>query len=182
MDLSESSTHDHEHHRDVRTSPRSDERHAYGSKQVTHIRIAYISVIILFITLVVYFRLYTNKAWFILILPFIIFAIGMYNATGLTEEDEDDMFKASYLSVGAIISLPLLSWMNKDYNGDVYQFVHVIGIAMIFTMLTLVDIWFPRCHRSTYRHVRSSFQTISISLILFAFTAYFLHRTPGRLQ
>lgn len=140
------------------------------------IKILYILAIVFWIGLCLYFKLYTTKGWLILILPLIVFGIAIYNCECLCNELDEYMFKASYLSVGLILTLPLLSWMTKDYNGDINQFISVIILYLTFTLLTLIDVWVPHSSISIFKHLRSVFQTLSITLIIYAMITYFLHR------
>jgi len=103
--------------------------------------------------------------------------IGWHNAPKLTVEIEADMFKASYLPVGAIVMIPMLSWISKDYLGDQAQFIKIIITSLCCTLLTLIDFWVPRSQLSVYKHARSGLQTISISLMILALMTYFVNRS-----
>lgn len=151
----------------------------YADHICTGLYAVYIVAIIIWLIIVVYFRLYTVTGAFVLWLPIVVFAIGIANADELTVEVEKDMFKASYLSVGLLLALPLLAWMSKDYNGDKAQFTAVVVLAMVLTLLTLVDIWIPKKWLSVYKHGRSCLQTMAVALLIYALVTYFLARPPG---
>lgn len=151
----------------------------YSPEVRTGLYYVYGIAIIVWIFIVIYFRLYTVGGSIILWIPIIAFLVGLYNINDLTVEVEDEMFKTSYLSVGLLLALPLLTWMNKDYEGDKAQFTCVIVIAMCLTLLTFIDVWVPRGMLSVYKHARSCLQTMTISLLIYALVTYYLSRRPG---
>jgi len=141
-----------------------------------NIKIIYILMIILWFIVITYFNFWQLRTFPILLLPFILFIIGIYNSDSLTKECENEMFKISFLSVGVIVVIPLLSWISKDYNGDIKQFIAIIVLAMVSTLLSLIDVWIPPDSMSVYKHVKSSLQVISITLLIFGLITYFIHR------
>lgn len=157
--------------------PCDDQNICYSPQHVWKIKLVYVIMIVLWSAIVCYFRLYLLKTWPLLLLPLCVFVVGIYNSDSLTVEIEADMFKASYLPVGAIVMIPMLSWISKDYSGDHSQFVAIIVVSLCCTLLTLIDFWVPKKQLSVYKHLRSGLQTVSLSLIIFALVTYFLHRT-----
>jgi len=150
-------------------------KHCYYTKQIIFwIRIIYVIFIILWTILIWYFKFYKLKAWFILLIPYLVFTIGIFNVSVLSTDVEEEMFRANFLSVGLILALPLLNWTNKDYNGDRRLFSTIIILALVFSILSLFDIWVSRKWLSVNKHVRTSLQTLSLTLIMFGLIEYFL--------
>ena len=148
----------------------------YSEENKLRIKQLYLFSIIFWIIICIYFELYIEKSRVVLILPLFVFCIAIYNCNCLNTEVEEYMFKASYLSVGLILTLPLLSWMSKDYKGDVNKFISVIIMSIVFTLLTLIDIWVSCKNISIFKHIRSILQTLSITLIIYSMITYFLYR------
>ena len=140
------------------------------------IRVIYLVLAVVWLSLVSFFRFWELKPFIILTLPIILFGIGILDADCLTLESETDMFKTSFLSVGVIIILPLLSWISKDYNGNIHQFLAIIVISIISSLLSLIDIWLSPKYMSIFKHFKSGLQVISITTIVFGLVTYFMNR------
>ena len=153
----------------------------YNSHTQFAVKVLYVIFIVIWIIVVVTLKLYTSPAWFILLIPIFTFTFAIFSTHNITYEMEDEMFKASYLSVGLILALPLLSWMNKDFSGDKDHFVSVIFLALGFTILTYIDVWVTKRWLSVFKHFRSCLQTMAVSLFLYAITTYYMNRPGGSL-
>ena len=159
-----------------------DAHECYDSDQSMIIQVMYVYLIVIYVILTIFLGLWSTSAWFVLIIPFIVFGIGIWYANELNRYVEREFFKISYLSVGLVLTLPLLAWMSKDFKGDHTQFVSIIVVSMITTLLSMVEIWFPERLMSAYKHWRSGLQTISITFIIYALLLYYLYRSSGPLQ
>ena len=105
----------------------------YSTQNVKYIRIAYVIMIIVVLVIILYLKLYQLKPWPLLIIPIIIFMINLYFCSDLTEDVENELLRTSLLPVGAIIMIPILSWMKAEYVGDHLQFIKLIVLAMGLT-------------------------------------------------
>ena len=112
--------------------------------------------------------------WLILMLAPLSFLLGYYNVLFLTATDEMELFTANYLSLGLVIVLPLLSWMSKDYGGNRQKFVAILILALILTMLSLVDFWTSRPWQSLVKHIKSILQTGALILLMYALYSYYI--------
>lgn len=148
----------------------------YGPDKCYWIDSVYIIAILVWFLIICYFELYTSRAAIFLWIPFIVFLIGWSNSADLSPEIEEDMFKASYLSVGLVLSLPLMTWMSKDFNGSRQMFTSVIIVTMVLTLLTLIDIWVAKRWLSVYKHGRSCLQTMAVCLFIFALITYYMDK------
>ncbi|CAH6418733.1 Hypothetical protein POVN_LOCUS454 [uncultured virus] len=152
------------------------EKRPYGERKAFWVDSIYICAILIWLIFICYFRLYASPGAFVLWLPPILFLIALVNINNLTLEVEADMFKANYLSIGLLVVLPLLAWMSRDYAGDRSHFVTVIMLAMVLTLLSLIDVWVAPRWLTVYKHARSCIQTMAIGLLIYAIVAYCMQR------
>lgn len=147
----------------------------YGRTKVFIVRSLYLLSIIAWLLIIWLLRINPNNlfGYFLLILPVIVFTITIIFASQFTVEIEESMFGVNVLSLGVLIILPLLTWMHKDFAGDVTQFMAVVLSGVSLTLIASIDIWVPLKWLSVTRHFRSVLQTYGISLILYALYLYF---------
>lgn len=152
-----------------------DGKKKYSTNKVFYIRSFYILAIVLWIVLIAVLRLYLTDllGLIILLLPLLIFFFGFYNAPDLSRDIEDEIFRANFLSIGLIIILPLLTWMNQSFSGDKKRFFSILAVALILSMVSVLDVWTKRGWLSVTRHVKSSLQTISLALFIYAIYEYY---------
>lgn len=146
----------------------------YDEKQLFWVNSIYIFSITMWFVIVWYFRLYTGKAAVFLWIPLVAFFISYSNTNYLNKEVEECMSKANYLSIGVILALHLLVWIGKDLKIDRDKFITVVMIAVLFTMITFIDIWVDPCYIPVFIHFQSSLQTMAISLLIYALATYLL--------
>lgn len=144
-----------------------------------YIYIVYIISIIVWTIIIFFFGIpyytYGFLFWILILLPYIIFIIAILSANTITKHVEDFAFNANILTLGMIVSLPLLNWLIDHYNGDKKKFVQMISLAIIFSMLTLIDVWINVKYLCLLKHIKSSLQTIAIMLMTIAIYIYFVH-------
>lgn len=170
------------------SSPLTDEEsnNASGLKCTTNrsnmntvrsLKIIYILSIIIWLVIILLFRLYNTDivGLIILMIPFVTFTIGYYMSHLVTKEVERSLFQTNFITVGLIVILPLLTWINKDFTGDRGQFVSVLVLAIILMLLSILDVWVPEgCWLSVARHIRSVLQTMSLILVIWCFYSFYL--------
>jgi hypothetical protein len=89
------------------------------------------------------------------------------------------MGEANCLSVGLMIAMPLLVYLNNSkYPGDKQRYTSAIIMALIFSLAALVDVWVPHHFLTPYKHLRSIFHVMSLTLCIYALLHHFLTR-PG---
>lgn len=143
----------------------------YGNRKIDWIFIIYIITIIGWGLIIWYLK--PTAGLFILFIPFIVFLISIFSLHHLSVSVENEMFAFDYLSTGLLVILPLLSCILNNYKGNRTQMVRVLLLAITFTILSLVDVWVPEKYLSMTKHIRSIFQTISLTLILYALYIYY---------
>ncbi len=135
----------------------------------------YIFISLLWLLIISYFGIWQEKLSFILFLPLAAFFITFLYLEHISVYVEESMLQSNYLSLGLILALPMLSWMLKEYNGNRKHFITIIVLALVLSLLTFVDIWVPENRISVYRHIRSSFQVMSVSLFIYALCAFYFY-------
>lgn len=148
----------------------------YPLERVPYIRYVYIIGLLVWIALVCQFKLYKTDVfgWLIILIPIVLFLFGYVNAANITLDVEDEVFQANYLSMGLIVVVPLLTWINKNYNGNVKCFTSILVLALIITMLSMIDIWVTCDWLRVVKHAKSIMQTIAIVLIVYALYIFYV--------
>lgn len=150
----------------------------YSQRRVLGVRVVYVLASLLWIGVIWSLHLYqtTFLGWVILILPLILFTMGFINAPYLTVEVEDSLFSIGYLSIALVIVLPIMVWITKDFTGDQNRIMGILLLAIVFAMLSLYDIWVRPKWLTVARHLKSVFQTLALTLLIFALYTYYLGR------
>ncbi len=143
-----------------------------------NVAIIYLILVLIWIALVICLRLYeTNYVGLvILLIPIIIFGIAtMYGDEHLvsnhTLNDDDD-----FLTIGIILLLPLLTYFDKDYDGNRSRFMGIVIISLFLFLLSVIPMWIPIRFAKYLKILRTSIQTIAITLLLYVIHLYYTHR------
>lgn len=141
-------------------------------RMVYFTRAVYLIFAFIWIILCVSNEFYTNIAAYVLFIPFIIFLLGFFNADCTCEEEvESDVFSVSFVSIGILVSIPLLTLFNK--NEENIMLNHVIFLAMISTLLSYFHLWVNYKQRHVCKAIRSCLETFSVTLYIFAIMIFF---------
>lgn len=153
----------------------------YGQKKKDILFGIYLAAIILWGILLAYLSPDVDVwGWIILVIPIAVFLISMFSLDGVSTIVEENVFQINTLSVGLLIILPLLAFITKDFKGDKLLMAHVVLLAITFSLFSMIDVWVSEKWITLTRHVRSIFQTVSLTLILFALYLYYsYHSTFG---
>lgn len=136
-------------------------------------------------------RFYDIAAWPILLIPYLVMGIGFLNKEEIADDKiEEGVFSTTFISMGLIFAFPLLGYINnkifgaesKDENSKndpkkkamVSQLNHIIFLAMIMTLLSYIHIWVDESMRHIFKIVRSCFETIAVTLYIYALTIFFM--------
>jgi hypothetical protein len=104
--------------------------------------------------------------------PLVLFTISTISIPYLTSNVEDEMFRANFLSLGLVVVIPLFGLMSANYKGDQRQFLLLLLLAIVFAMLSLVDIWLSPNYMSVAKHVKSVLQIYAIFMLVYAIWLY----------
>lgn len=138
-----------------------------------YIRYIFIIFIIIWTLIISVNRLYKFAAFPILLIPYASFGLGIINSDEIADDNlEEDIFSTTFIAMGLIISMPLLSHFNKDvHNKDLS---HIIFMAMVAILFSYFHIWVDISRRHVCKISRSCFETIAVTLYIFAVTIFFI--------
>ena len=159
-------------------SYKSSKKCRYNPKQLTfYSRAVFVMFTFIWILIVAMNKFYNDTASYVLLLPFAFFLLGFMNADEICDDElENDIFSTSFITIGIVVSIPLLGYFNRDKEGNIKdkKSTHAIFIAMITTLLTYLQIWVDKRYRHVCKVIRSCLETIAITLYIYAIILYFL--------
>ena len=138
-----------------------------------YIRVTFFIFMIIWTFIVAINRLYLSYAFPILLIPFASFGLGILNSDQLADDKlEGDMFSTTFITMGLVISMPLITFLNKDKPNK--ELNHIIFLAMISTLLSYLHIWGDGVYRHVSKISRSCLETMAITLYIFVLVIFFL--------
>ena len=146
----------------------------YHKRKRLAIYLTYIFSFTIWLIIVWWLQLFTSGiiGFFIAIFPLLLFTISTVSIPYLTQDVEDQMFKANFLSLGLVVVIPLFGLMSSNYKGDKRQFLYVLLLAIVFAMLSLIDVWLSPNYMSVAKHIKSVLQVYAIFLLVYAIWLY----------
>ncbi|AYV86154.1 MAG: hypothetical protein Solumvirus1_29 [Solumvirus sp.] len=142
----------------------------------------YMIGIVLWLLIIYFLQLYKGAdliVWLLLLIPIIVLGVGAYNSRRLSPGDIDKTSStATILSVGFVITVPLLVWAGNN-SKDRSKFVKIIIFALILALLTLLDFWVHPEYIPIVKHSKSILLTFFVVLVIFGFYGYFLEKSSG---
>lgn len=147
----------------------------YGRNKTPRIQITYLLAVLIWFMIVVCFQLYETDIYGLLILaiPLVIFFINFINAPYLTLNVENSIYGFNYISVGLLVIVPLITLTRTHYKGNRNKVIMVTVLALVFAVLSVLNIWVRPKWLSIVRHFRSILQTYSLTLIIYALYIYY---------
>lgn len=138
-----------------------------------YVRAVYTVFTFIWMLVIVMNKFYANICAYILLIPFAIFLLGFMNAEETCDcEVETDVMAVTFVTVGIIISIPLLTLFNKD--GANKDLNHIIFLAMIFVLLSYLHIWVGKSGRHVCKAIRSCLETFALCLYMYAIGIFFI--------
>lgn len=160
----------------------------YGEGKIRNIKIVQIVGILIWTLLVYFLQLYMVNwiGYVIIAVPYFLFLLAYWYTDSLNEEVEETNFDMGFLSVGIILILPLLHLVDREFRetaslAEKNKLMNLMLATVVFALFSLVDIWVSRKYISIVRHVKSMFLTIAITLIMFIFYIFYMHRLYGHI-
>ena len=159
------------------TPPWSTGLRLYDDDTFYNIEAMYIVGIILWVILITYFEIIEPDpvVIFILLVPIAVYVLGMWSLSKVTVDDEEKLLASSYLSIGILVIVPLLTWTH-DRFGEETKILQIIVVAIILAVMSLIDIWVPATRLSLVRHFRSILQVAALVLIIYVLYHIFLRK------
>ena len=158
----------------IRKNPK-DAHTAYNANKVKRIQIIYIISLMVWLLIVYKLNVYhTDFVSFLLLsVPIIVFGINYYHAVYQNEDIANYMFRGNFLAFGILIASIVISW-SKLEEANKIKLYQLTMVSLILIMLSLIDVWIKRGRLYIIRHVRSSLQTMSLSLLAFVLYLYYI--------
>lgn len=150
--------------------------------EANYIRLVYIIFGFLWTMMIWYWSLLPGNdvfQRFLVIIPYILFIFGFSFAAQINDRVEGFMFRGNILTMGLILALPLLTWTVDKYTGDKQRFLQMAVVAVMLSMISLLDVWVSQDYLSIVKHVKSCLQTISIVLLLFVIYEFMLNNNTA---
>lgn len=142
-------------------------------KNGVYIRYTFFFFLIIWTFIVIINKLYLSMAFPILLIPYASYGLGIINSDQIADDKiEGDMFTATFITMGLIISMPLITFFNKDKPNK--ELNHIIFLAMIATLFSYLHIWGDGVYRHVSKISRSCLETIAVTLYIYALFVYFL--------
>lgn len=141
------------------------------------IRFVYVVFIIIWSFTVWYLKLYNISviALFILVIPYVVFISGFMEGPYASPENEIIVFEASFLAIGLLVIVPLINWTRENYTGDCKRFITISVVAIIFTLLSVLDIWLKGEYMRLNKHIRLCFETMAVTMFILLLYMYILN-------
>lgn len=154
-----------------------DEVKYYTDIQLFYIRGLYLIAILIWVLIVIFFRLFDGDiiSCIIILLPIVIFALNYCFVGGVDTTLEEQLFQINYLSLGVLLVLPMLSWINGGKGQRKDKFIRILVLSIILSMLSMIDIWVSREWLSFVVHLKSIFETVALILMIYALYTYYVH-------
>lgn len=139
----------------------------------TYIRYVFIIFMLIWLSIIITNKFYFSNAWPILLLPFGLFGLGILNSDRIADDQiEENVFQATFITIGLVISLPLLAHINKDKQNK--ELSHIIFLAMILTLCSYFHYWVDINEMHVCKIIRSCFETMAVTLYIFTLVIFFV--------
>lgn len=153
-----------------------NDKKCYKKDQCTNIQVVYGLAIIFWFLIIYSLNLYESLSLVetvILIIPIVLFILAMISINNITVRVEATVLKANFFTLGLFVALPLITLIKDDDMSDKAMFIKIAIVSIIFSMLTLVDVWVNHKYYCIQQHIKSIMQTYSIVLLVFAFYRFY---------
>lgn len=148
----------------------------YGSRKADITFIVYIVAILLWS----FFLLYLSPpddGWGLLILmiPFVTFLISMFSLNQLSVQAENGIGGAFFLAAALVVIVHLLSTFFKNTEGEKSYLLWLTVVAIIFALISAIDIWVPAKWGPLLKHIKTMFQTAFYTLLIYIIYLFYRH-------
>lgn len=146
----------------------------YTEYQIYWIKFVYILNIVLWIVIVFCLEIYNKYGSLILLIPIILFMVGIFNANCLDLETSKQIFQTSFIVIGVIFAIPLLTFLNTKNHYDIVHITQLVMIAIILILVSYLHICLAQENIPIWNHCRSCFETMAITLFIYVLLNYFI--------
>lgn len=153
-----------------------NDKPCYHKNQCTNVRVVYALAIAFWFLIIYSLNLYSTLSiveTVILIIPIVLFILAMISIDHITVRVESTVLKANFFTLGLFVALPLITLIKEDDMSSKAMFIKIAIVSIMFSMLTLVDVWVNHKYFCIQQHIKSIMQTYSIVLLVFAFYRFY---------
>lgn len=149
----------------------------YDDDTIFYIKMIYIIAAIVWLVLILLLDLWKPDIFvnLILLIPLVVFFINYISVGEFSCCAEAQMFRSNFLSFGFLVAVVLINWNSPIGNHDKVGFFKILIVAFILLMLSLVDLWVPKHKMSIVKHIKTSLQTASLTLLALALYLYYVY-------
>lgn len=150
------------------------------------VQTAYLILAIIWILIIIIFSLYQTDVigLIILLIPFIVFAIGAINSNAVSQPNAI-IAADNTLSIGVLLLIPLIAFADRTYHEDfIYRkrFIGIAIVAIVLYLLSYIVIYVPARYLPLVGRINSGLITMSVILIIYDLYLYYLHRCKRNVQ
>lgn len=130
------------------------------------VQVIYIIATVIWILLLFYLQVYKHDSvvgYLILIIPIFVFAMGYLSVGKITKNVRGQMFKADVVSITVLFITAVLAGAGQETHFT----YHIMVVAAVLVLLSLIDIWAGIKTVEIVQAVKSVFQTMAITLIMY---------------
>lgn len=144
-------------------------------ERVKRIRLIYVISIVLWTIVIVLMRLLTTNFVLVIVLliPYALFTIAYINAEAVTAESEGEIISSGFISFALVFMVSLLGWLANVARENGKRFISILIIAIVLNLLSFVNVWVSGSWLSVSRRLTSSFQTMSLALVIYALLDFY---------
>lgn len=111
----------------------------------------------------------------ILFLPFVFFAINYHFVSRVEDNIENRIRNSTIIGTSLLIALPILMWTRTACKASRKRFFfRLIALALIFALLSVVDVWVPETQLVLFTRLKSIFETFSAGLFMYGVFRFFV--------
>lgn len=150
---------------------------------IYYIRCLYVIVILIWLVVLFYLPINDLVELFILCIPFLVFILAYLTCPYIPRDVEEMLFDVNYISIAILVMVPLLTWLNKGYEGkNRHRFITTIIAAVMLALISLIDIWATRRWITLIKHFKSICETLAVILIIYALYTFYIEAPKSMLQ
>jgi len=148
----------------------------YTKEEIYIVRNIYVIFMLIWFIVIYTFKLFNTATLFLLFIPFILFIIAFINADYFTTDICDNTFQTTFIGIGLLLSIPMLTYMQKS-DKDLTNITILLILSMIFILVTYYHIWIPDKYAYIWKHIKSCFETMAVTLFIYVLITYYLIHT-----
>lgn len=157
---------------------------------MNEIQIVYLILAIIWILIIIIFKLYQTDiiGWLIILIPFVVFAICSYHATNDENSNANpnaNILADNTLSIGILLLIPLIAFADKSYHEEpAYRnrFIGISVLAISLYLLSYIVFWVPQRYINIVNRVVAGLVTMSVALMIYVLYLYYQHRSKRKIE